>query len=383
MGIMLGEGTRRLRLEDVAKLANVSVSTVSRVVNGVDTVNASTRKRVLKVLEKSNYHPNLQARSLVVGRSSTIGIIVSNLLNPFFVDVFHAIEGDARANGFEVLVGNTNYDADQLSANIRMMIGRRVAGIALVISEALPPALSELVGVGIPIAIYDVGTQGKGIANIRFDNRKGMTQIVEYLYSMGHRRMAYIGLSSALLPTDVRRSAFLEIAARNSVETRDFKISFQEGLEGARAAVRDIVKSGFDPTAIICVNDMIAIGALRELRDHGIDVPGHVSVTGFDNIEFSEFTCAIPDYHPNPQGQGRSQNVRGDSCRREEPDQCWGRVHVQPRTRSTRVYRRGSGFERFPSHSVQGLVCRDQTIRSPRSPPFCFHKRYTVLAGLR
>ena len=291
MRIMLGERTKRLRLEDVAKLANVSVSTVSRVVNGVDTVNASTRKRVLKVLEKSNYHPNLQARSLVVGRSSTIGIIVSNLLNPFFVDVFHAIEGDARANGFEVLVGNTNYDADQLSANIRMMIGRRVAGIALVISEDLPPALSELVGAGIPIAIYDVGTQGKGIANIRFDNRKGMMQIVEYLYSMGHRRVAYIGLSSALLPTDVRRSAFLEIAARNSMETRDFKISFQEGFEGARAAVRDIVKSGFDPTAIICVNDMIAIGALRELRDHGIDVPGHVSVTGFDNIEFSEFTA--------------------------------------------------------------------------------------------
>jgi LacI family transcriptional regulator len=75
------------------------------------------------------------------------------------------------------------------------------------------------------------------------------------------------------------------------METRDFKISLQEGFEGARAAVRDIVKSGFNPTAIICVNDMIAIGALRELRDHGIDVPGHVSVTGFDNIEFSEFTA--------------------------------------------------------------------------------------------
>ena len=280
-----------MRLEDVAKIANVSVSTVSRVVNGVATVSPATRKRLLKVLEKSNYHPNLQARSLVVGHTKTIGIIVSHLLNPFFVDIFHAIEDDARAYGFEVLVGNTNYDADQLSANIRIMIGRRVAGVALVISEDIPPTLSELVKAGIPVAIYDVGPPGHGIVNIRFDYRKGMVQIVEHLYSMGHRRMAYIGLASMFRPIDVRRSVFIETAARCGFESRDFKTHVQQGLEGSRAAVREIIHSGFDPTAIICVNDMMAIGVLRELRDRGIEVPGRVSVTGFDGIEFSEYTA--------------------------------------------------------------------------------------------
>ena len=278
-----------MRLEDVARVANVSVSTVSRVVNGVTTVNEATRKRVLKALETVNYYPNLQARSLVAGHTNTIGVIVSNLLNPFFVDVFHAIEGDARENGYEVLVGNTNYEAEQLAANVRMMIGRRVAGLALVVSEELPPIVSELCQAAIPTAVYDVGAAGQGIANVRFDNRKGMTQIVEYLRSLGHKQMAYIGISSSLRPTDDRKSVFIERTKEYGITTKSITISLRDGLEGARAAVRELLKSGFEPTAIICVNDMTAIGVLRELRNQGISVPGDISVTGFDNIEFSEF----------------------------------------------------------------------------------------------
>ena len=280
-----------MRLEDVAKIANVSVSTVSRVVNGVTTVNAATRKRVLKVLEKANYYPNLQARSLVAGHTNTIGIIVSNLLNPFFVDVFHAMEGDARKHGYEVLLGNTNYEAEQLAANIRMMIGRRVAGIALIVSEALPPIVDELSRAGISTAVYDVGLSGKGIANIRFDNKKGMNQIVDYLRSLGHKRMAYIGISSSLLPADDRKSVFLERTKNYGIVTKYIAISLRDGMEGARGAVRELIKSKFEPTAIICVNDVTAIGVLRELRNHEIAVPGDISVTGFDNIEFSELTA--------------------------------------------------------------------------------------------
>lgn len=284
-------GVESLRLEDVAKIADVSISTVSRVVNGIPTVNDATRKRVLKALETANYYPNLQARSLVVGHTNIIGVIVSNLLNPFFVDVFHAIEHDARKYGYEVLVANTDYDPEYLAAHIRLMIGRRVAGIALVVSEELPPVINELLKAGIPTAVYDVGATYKGITNVRFDNRKGMSQIVEYLTSLGHRRIAYIGVWSSLLPTDDRKLVFAERSKEYGIEAKYFNVALRGNeLEGARAAVREVKESKFEPTAIVCVNDIMAIGVLRELREHGISVPDDISVTGFDNIEFSEFT---------------------------------------------------------------------------------------------
>src|SRR5688572_25915039 len=113
-----------MKLEQVAKLANVSMATVSRVINNSAVVNPATRARVLQAVADLNYHPNLHARTLAGGKSSTIGMIVSNLENPFFLDIFRTIETLAHRNGHEVVVANTNYTAEQLVRSIRLMIGR-------------------------------------------------------------------------------------------------------------------------------------------------------------------------------------------------------------------------------------------------------------------
>src|SRR5438105_11680053 len=124
-----------MNLEQVALRARVSTATVSRVLNNASVVKTSTRARVMKAIEELKYHPNLHARSLAASKSRTIGVIVSNMENPFFFDIFQAVEADAHANGYEVFVANTGYRAEQLVRSVRLMIGRRVAGLAAIVSE--------------------------------------------------------------------------------------------------------------------------------------------------------------------------------------------------------------------------------------------------------
>jgi DNA-binding LacI/PurR family transcriptional regulator len=139
------------------------------------------------------------------------------------------------------------------------------------------------------VVFYDVGTPRKNITNIRVDYRKGMKKIVEYLHALGHSRMAFVSHHVTLGPIDERRKSFLETVALFSPKPEVYVAAGADGLEGGRQAARELLASGFSPTAIICVNDFMAVGVLRELREHGLRVPQDVSVTGFDNIRLAEF----------------------------------------------------------------------------------------------
>ena len=279
-----------MRLEDVASKAKVSVATVSRVVNGFESVKPSTRKRVMAVLDRMNYRPNLQARELVAGRSNTLGVIVSNLENPFFVEIFHSLEEQAHKAGFEILVGNTNYEPERLAACIDLFLGRRVAGLAIIVSEQVDPDLKQLSQADIPVAVYDAVVPGKRRTGVHFDYRKGMSLLVRHLHDLGHRRMAYIGYPLLLGPTEDRRDAFIAATKMFGIQRRYIAVTEHSGFVAGREAARQLLDSGFAPTAILCVNDLFAVGVLRELRSRNISVPDHISVTGFDNIEIAEFS---------------------------------------------------------------------------------------------
>jgi LacI family transcriptional regulator len=277
-----------MNLEAVAKRAGVSTATVSRVLNNVTVVRTKTRARVLKAIEELRYHPNLHARTLAGGKNKTLGVILSNFENPFFFDVYQAVESDAHSRGYEVVVANTGYSADQLLASIRLMIGRRVAGLALVVSEMEPHLIDELAAGFVPVVFYDVGTPKHNITNIRVNYRKGIDKVVDYLHGMGHRRLGFIGHHALLGPINERQKAVLDAVARYpGVEVRT--AADADTLEGGRQAAKTLLNTGFDPTALICVNDLMAVGALRELRERGLNVPKDISVTGFDNIKLSDF----------------------------------------------------------------------------------------------
>src|SRR6185437_11724253 len=277
-----------MNLAEVAKKAKVSTATVSRVLNDVGPVKKSTRARVLRAAEELRYHPNLHARNLAGGKSRTVGMIVSNMENPFFVDVYKGAEHDARAKGYDLVLANTDYNPETLASNIRLMIGRRVAGLALVISEMDPRLIQELSELNIPVVFYDVGSPKHNFSNIVVNYAKGIERVVNYLLELGHRRMVFISHHRTLGPLSVREHAFRE-TVQNYSASIEWKIAASvDGLDGGRLAAREILASGFEPTAMICVNDLMAIGVLHELREAGLRVPQDVSVTGFDNIRLAE-----------------------------------------------------------------------------------------------
>src|ERR1035438_3457498 len=162
---------KAMNLEQVARRAKVSTATVSRVLNNASVVKSTTRARVVKAIEELKYHPNLHARSLAGGKSRTIGVIASNMENPFFFDIYKTIESDAHTRGYEVVMANTDYRSEQLVTSVRLMIGRRVAGLAVIVSEMAPELMDDLNDARIPVVFYDVGTPRGNVTNIRVNYR--------------------------------------------------------------------------------------------------------------------------------------------------------------------------------------------------------------------
>jgi DNA-binding LacI/PurR family transcriptional regulator len=204
------------------------------------------------------------------------------------------------------VVANTDYCSQQLLASVRLMIGWRVAGLAAIVSEMDSHLMQMITDSKLPIVFYDVGTPQKNITNIRVDYRKGMRKIVEYLHSLGHVSMAFVGHHAELGPISERKKTFLETVNRISQSAHVRVVGGSDGLEGGRQAARELLSSGFDPTTIICVNDFMAVGVLRQLREMGVRVPEDISVTGFDNIKLSEFCSpALTTVHIPRESIGR------------------------------------------------------------------------------
>ncbi len=277
-----------MSLERVARRARVSTATVSRVLNNTGPVKSATRARVLKAIEAFKYSPNLHARSLAGGQSRSIGVIVSNIDNPFFLDVYRAVETRAHDAGYEVIMAHTDYTSERLVSSIRLMIGQRVAGLAAIVSEMDSALITELSAQRIPVVFYDVGTPRRNITNIRVDYASGMSKLTSYLYSLGHRRLGFLAHHATLGPVNERQKSVLA-AARRHRGVQVATAADADTLEGGRRAARALLDAHPRVTAVVCVNDLMAVGAMRELRTRGRRVPEDVSVTGFDNITLAQF----------------------------------------------------------------------------------------------
>jgi LacI family transcriptional regulator len=277
-----------MKLEDVAAKAKVSVATVSRVLSDRGMAKKSTRTRVLKAVRELNYHPNVLARALAKGENRCLGIVTSNLENPFYLEILLSLESIARMRGYEVAVANTDYQPGKLVSSVRLMIGRRVAGLALIASELDPALFLELEESGLPVVVCGTGTATGNISIIAMNYVNSMHRVVRYLRSLGHCRLAFVCHDMAVGSAMERKMAFLDA-------TRDFPgltytaVANSDDPSGGQQATRQLLASGFRPTAIISENDYMALGVLGAVREHGLRVPEDLSITGYDNIILSEF----------------------------------------------------------------------------------------------
>jgi len=187
-----------MKMKDVASRARVSVATVARVLNGTGPVKRSTRKRVVKAIEDLKYHPSLLARSLSSGNASAVGVVVSSLGNPFFLDIVNRIESRLRASGLEVIGIGTNNQLGRLISAVRQLIGHRVTGLVVLVSEMEPAVMDLLDSYGAPSVVLNGGNVTGNTACISIDYQFGMERTIRYLRDLGHRRMVFIGHRATL-----------------------------------------------------------------------------------------------------------------------------------------------------------------------------------------
>jgi DNA-binding LacI/PurR family transcriptional regulator len=282
--------SQRMDIREIAKRARVSTATVSRVVNRIPTVNPQMAKRVWNVIEELGYYPNTQARALVSGRSRIFGLIISDITNPFFPEIVQVFETIAVQNRYEILLSSTSHDPERMESSVRRMIERRVEGVAVLTFGMEEPLLEHLHVREVPLVFVDVGPQRPWVSNIRIDYLHGIRQGVQHLAALRHEKIAFISGPLKLKSSLARQQAFLRSVREIGVEADPaLMVEGDHTMEGGMAAFAKLLAQSGRPTAVICSNDMTAIGVMRKSHEARIAIPQDLSVIGFDDIRLAQF----------------------------------------------------------------------------------------------
>ena len=275
---------------DVAARAGVSTATVSRVLSGVQPARHSTRERVLAAVRELDYRPSGVARALKRSETRTIGLLITDIGNPFFPQIVRAVEDEAHARGYGVILCNAADDSDRELAYLELLLERRVDGLIVASARTTRRHAERLAAVPMPVVLVNSDAPGSRLAGVTTAHRHGARIATEHLLGLGHRRIAHIGAPSAQAArlrhagvTDALRAAGLDPASLLLAEG-------DEHVEGGARAAELLLAERPQPTAIVCYNDLTAVGALRAVRRAGLRVPEDVSLTGFDDIELAAWT---------------------------------------------------------------------------------------------
>ncbi|PYY10712.1 MAG: LacI family transcriptional regulator [Acidobacteria bacterium] len=275
-------------IREIASRAKVSTATVSRTLNNIPTVDPRLARRVWKVVNEVGYYPNKLASGLVSGKSRVFGLIVSEITNPFFPEIVQTFENLAVENNYEILLTSTVHDPKRMELSVRRMIERRVDGVAILTFGMEESLIQHLRFRKVPLVFVDVGPDFPGVSNIRINYQSGIRQGVQHLAALGHRQIAFITGPLHLKSAQARRTAF-EKSMEEIGLAPELIVEGDHTMEGGMRLLTQLVRSETRPTAVMCSNDMTAIGVMREAYDQGIKVPQDLSLIGFDDIRLAQF----------------------------------------------------------------------------------------------
>lgn len=266
------------------------MATVSFVLNESQRhrIREATQRRVFSAVKALGYSPNISARNLAVGRSHILGVIVSDIRNPFFPEITAAFQEEANLNDLEAIVMNTNYDAQRTKETVSRLLALQVPGVAVLTSQIDPSIIEHLAQRGVCAVYLDLGRVDRFVSNIAVDYEHGITAALEHIRQLGHTRIGFIGGPGELLSAKTRKKAFVTGVERvGTLQTRTVESDFS--VQGGYVACSKLL-SGFAATAIIAANDLMAIGAMHAAYDRKLRIPEDVSVVGFDDIRFAQHT---------------------------------------------------------------------------------------------
>jgi DNA-binding LacI/PurR family transcriptional regulator len=280
-----------MNIEEIARRANVSTATVSRTLNQSGAVKPETARKVWRAAAQLNYYPNSHARALVSGRSRMLGLIVSDITNPFFPELIRSFEAFATQHQYDLILTSTDYQTSRMTGCLRRMLERKVDGVAIMTSEMDAGLIKELSRRGVPLVFMDVGQVGPRMSHVLIDYAHGVRQTVDHVTELGHKRIAFISGPLELHSARTRRQAFLE-GMRSHGLNPDQRL-VREGThtaEGGQHAMEGLLRQAKRPTAVVCSNDWTAIGALHAIDAAGLRVPDDLSLVGFDDIPLVSYT---------------------------------------------------------------------------------------------
>ncbi|MGB7758375.1 MAG: LacI family DNA-binding transcriptional regulator [Bryobacteraceae bacterium] len=277
-----------IRMKDVAERCGVSETTVSHVVNGTRYVTPETRRRVQEAIRDLGFYTNAHARRLARGSSDFLGLVISDIENPFFPEMIKTFEAAALKRGFDVLLCTTNYDSERTRAAMRKMIENKVPGVAIMTSQVGAEVTQDLATHHVASVFLNSPPIQMFRSNIAIDYAKGAGEAIRHLHELGHRRFAFIQGPQHRPSAVMARQAVLDAVAAYS-----HPCAVHQGentIESGAETVRRLLAAGELPTALLCDNDLGAIGALSALKDARIGVPERISVVGADDIPFAHLS---------------------------------------------------------------------------------------------
>jgi LacI family transcriptional regulator len=282
-----------IRLKDIARDLNVSVITVSKVLRGTKDISEATRERVLKRMKELDYRPNMTARSLATGHSFIIGLIVPDLLNPFFTELAQSLGGALRKQSYGLILASSEDDPEVEQSEIRMMLARGVDALLIASCQSTLEGFYSVQDLSTPFVLLDRPFPHLRANFVGADDYKGGILATEHLIEVGRRRLAYIG-SPDLGPAADRFRGFRMALRAHDVEVReDLVLSGAEAGESSDSAgyemMRILLKRKSKPNGVFCHNDIIAIGAMKATLEAGLSIPQDIAFVGFDNVKYSKY----------------------------------------------------------------------------------------------
>lgn len=278
-------------IREIAREAGVSTATVSRVFNTPERVREDTRQRVLAVIDEHHFVSDRMAGGLASRKSRLLGLVIPTIANSIYAQSTQSIQQSAQEAGYTVLIGISEFSADREARLIHEFIERRVEGLVLTGIDRDARVYDKITHNGLPFVITWRLARSRGLPSVSFDNTVAAAKVVDYLVSLGHRRIGLIcGRGQVNDRARSRRESFETRMAEHGLES-DPALVFERDYEfvEARTAMHQALCNQDPPTAVFCASDVLAVGALYECQQAGVDVPGDISIVGFDDMPIAEY----------------------------------------------------------------------------------------------
>lgn len=280
-----------ITIYDIAKEAEVSVTTVSRVLNDTAPVKASTKAKIMTIIEKHQFQPNAIARSLLKKETGTIAIILPDITNPFFPEVFWGAENEARDKGYTLFLCDTAGDYSRESQYLSVIREKRVDGIIYMggrinLSQCPPELAQEIIDLSnhVPIVLVNGNVPKGSFHRVYTDEALGSELATQHLIDLGHRDIAFIGGLKEMSTTMSKVKAYRKKLEENHIPYRADRILHGEfSIAAGKELMSRLLEGEGRPTAVFCVNDFTAVGAIKAIVEHGLRIPEDISVIGFDD----------------------------------------------------------------------------------------------------